>query len=259
MIRTDYSKTSQTARRGFTLIELLVVIGIIAILISILLPAVSGVKRYAKKIRCANNLRLFVAADTMYFNSYKKLPPVSNFIPSSIDVDRLRMIGEMFKLPVPKGTSSQWPKRIDQPQWINCPMAADSGFAEGMTLGGGLYTGYIYVGGIENSTLIQSGIATLNVHSRAVPPKMTRRGVLWADILSEYITTDDRRFEFFHRDRKYIRSGYSDFRFYAQELDGIHRAWSDGSVDWAAGKSIDLSSTNSEDRQIKHAFGNFYY
>ncbi|HOA72195.1 MAG TPA: DUF1559 domain-containing protein [Phycisphaerae bacterium] len=64
---------------GFTLIEVLTAVAIIALLLAILLPALSAATRAARGTACLSNLRQFAMAAHQYADAHKMLFPISQY------------------------------------------------------------------------------------------------------------------------------------------------------------------------------------
>src|SRR5688500_2949003 len=63
--------------RAFTLVELLVVIGVIALLVSIILPSLASARRSSNSVKCLSNLRQLGNAFMLYSNESKGFWPVA--------------------------------------------------------------------------------------------------------------------------------------------------------------------------------------
>lgn len=78
-------RQARSLRRGFTLIELLVVIGIIAVLVSILLPAVGEVQRQGRVSSCVSNMRQHVIGVENYASANKDTLPNGPTVPAAVE------------------------------------------------------------------------------------------------------------------------------------------------------------------------------
>ena len=112
----------------------------------------------------------------MYLGDEGQLPPLDTDVPSTMTSNRLAIMAAYLGMVLPPGPLVSWPPRKQQPKWFNCPMAAASGCADGLTLGGGVYTGYEYTGGVEESAMVALGLATMVNPGRAVDLRARRRG-----------------------------------------------------------------------------------
>lgn len=262
---------SKRQRCAFTLVELLVVIGIIAILIAILLPTLRGVRIAAKRTLCASRLRELTAACTMYLGEHKVYPAPAHIavqdavIPHFVPVSLLNDVGRYLRQPtIPDHVT------LDRmPMMMLCPFRAEyelPSVHQAMPLPGGavFLTGYQYTASLEGSHNPDGVVIHRN---RVVDCRGKRRGVLWSDSLAWYSGTGlvilppglPGQWAYFH-----FNQGNVPFNGFGVNdttaLNGQHRAWSDGSVEWIDARMLKLDlARRDETATYKFGSGGTYF
>lgn len=116
-VRTHPPLTHRTAspRRAFTLVELLVVIGIIALLISILMPALGRARQAAQSVRCLNNLKQLYNCLMFYAQDNKGVFPAA--------VGKTPSGTLSYQWPVPRrlGRKDEGKNYVRDPRIWSCP------------------------------------------------------------------------------------------------------------------------------------------
>ena len=226
-------------RRAFTLVELLVVIGVIAVLISLLLPALNLVRRHAKDVNCASNLRQLTAGCVMYQNAYKKLPAALHngliggiIVPSDVQSRLINDLAEFlgyplvpntpdwpFGAPFPAPTAAHLPRiALSIEYWDNPELIVGPAIGNGQTY---WYTGYSYFGRLDDKP---NPWGFINKPENVANAR--KRGVLWADTLV-YWNAPPAHFHANHAAFNGLKQGD-----HPQGIRGQHVGWSDGSVEW---------------------------
>jgi prepilin-type N-terminal cleavage/methylation domain-containing protein len=237
--------------RAFTLVELLVVIGLIALLIAFLMPALRTARRAAGRTNCANQLRQLTQACALYLNQNRSypdplyMPALHATLPTSIQPGLLNQLSAVLRIS-PVEADDLLP---ELPDLFVCPARRELDLFNEPDTRFGLpwwATGYGYFARLNEPPGPFGSILRATRHAAA---RGTRRGVLWADTLSYTAPAGagPTGYGFFHIAGAVSFDPASRLSSTAAGVEGQHRAWSDGSVEWIPRDNLDLSPAHADE------------
>jgi prepilin-type N-terminal cleavage/methylation domain-containing protein len=245
-VKSHHRREAASCNLAFTLVELLVTIGIIAILMGLLLGVITQARQHAYRAECASNLRQLIVATTLYLDQYCRYP--ANAIdtvdggvidPTMIDLHLINALCDTMHLREASATT-----RCDQlPAIFLVPQRTTlwEGYFDPVTYNDSAnpywYTGYMYSGALDDPT----NVMAMKIDRKRIPDRFGKhRGVLWCDEVyyQNYFTPGYNGYVYWHT-RNGAGNIQNGVQMTARPFVGMHRGWTDGSVEWVNAADID--------------------